>query len=245
METKMKCTEIYKVDLHHCDASGGLRVSELLRFMQECSTKDLSDSPMSQRALLESGRSYVLCKLNMSVYKSAEAYDEIEISTWPCESRGVSITRCYQARIDGALIAEVTTVWGIIDTEKRRLCKLAEFEPYINVTEEPLELDSPSRIHIPTEMQLRLVGEKTVSYSDTDINGHMNNTNYPDLYCDFIPRMSKRRIIMMGINYLGEAKEGEVLKVYMNESDGQYYFRTVKSDGTTNSEAIIMPEEIC
>ena len=240
----MKCTETYKVDLHHCDAGGNLRVSELLRFMQECSTKDLSGSIMSQTSLLEQGKSYVLCKLNMSVYKTARAYDEIEISTWPCESRGVSLTRCYQARIDGSIIAEATTVWGIIDIDKRRFCKLTEFEQYIIVTEEPLELDSPSRIHIPSDMHLRLVGEKTVLYSDTDVNGHMNNTNYPDLYCDFIPQMSKKRVIMMGINYLGETKEGEVLKVYMNESDGQYYFRTVKSDGTTNSEAIIMPEEM-
>ena len=212
--------------------------------MQECSTKDLCDSCMSQSKLVENGKSYVLCKLNMSVYKSARAYDEIEILTWPCESRGVSLVRCYQARIGGSIIAEATTVWGIIDIEKRRFCKLAEFEQYINVTEEPLELDSPSRIHIPSDMQLRLVGEKTVSYSDTDINGHMNNTNYPDLYCDFIPRMSKKRVIMMGINYSSEAKEGEVLKIYMNESDGQYFFKTVKSDGTTNSEAIIMPEEV-
>ncbi len=240
----MKCTETYKIDLHHCDASGSLRVSELLRFMQECSTKDLDGSPMSQSALIEGGRSYVLCKLNMSVYKSARAYDEIEISTWPCESRGVSLTRCYQARMDGSIIAEATTVWGIIDIEKRRFCKLGDFESYLDITEEPLELDSPSRIHIPSDMPLRLVGEKTVLYSDADVNGHMNNTNYPDLYCDFIPEMSKKRVIMMGINYLGEAKEGEVLKVYMNESDGQYYFRTVRSDGTTNSEAIIMPEDI-
>ena len=244
MEIKMKCTEIYKVDLHHCDASGCLRVSQLLRFMQECSTKDLCGSPVSQRALVEDGKSYVLCRLNMSVYKSAKAYDEIEISTWPCESRGVALTRCYQARIDGNIIAEATTVWGIIDIEKRRFCRLGDFDKYLNVTEEPLELDSPSRIHIPPEMQLRLVGEKTVLYSDTDVNGHMNNTNYPDIYCDFIPHMSKKRVIMMGINYSSEAKEGDVLKVYMNESDGQYYFRTVKSDGTTNSEAIIMPEYV-
>ena len=240
----MKCTETYKVDLHHCDASGNLRVSELLRFMQECSTKDLLGTAMSQTSLLENGKSYVLCKLNMSVYRSARAYDEIEISTWPSESRGISMTRCYQARIDGNIIAEAATVWGIIDIEKRRFCKLAEFEPYINITEEPLELDSPSRIHIPTDMTLRLVGEKTVSYSDTDVNGHMNNTNYPDMYCDFIPEMSKKRVIMMGINYSSEAKEGEVLKIYMNESDGQFYFKTVKSDGTTNSEAIIMPEDV-
>ena len=241
----MKCTEIYKIDIHHCDSHGNLKISQMLRFMQECSTKDLKDSPMSQQNLMRNGKSYVLCRLNMSVYKPAKIYDEIEISTWPCDVRGLSLTRCYQAKIGGSIAAEATTVWGIIDTATRHFCRISDFEIDLERMDKPLELDSPSRIHIPPDMTLKLVGEKIVSYSDTDFNGHMNNTNYLDVYCDFIPGMSEKHIIMLGINYSSEAREGEVLKIYMNESDGQYYIKTVKQDGSVNSEAIIMPEEIC
>lgn len=239
----MKTYRKYLVDVHHCDASGNLKISALLRFMQECSSVQLAETSMSQPKLLEQGKSYVLCRLNMSIYKSVGQYSELEISTWPCESRGLSFIRCYQARLDGNIVAEATSVWGIINIDARKFCRVSDFELGLEC-DEPLELDSPTKIHIPHDMELGLVGERAVVYSDIDINGHMNNTVYPDMLCDFIPNMSKKRILMMGINYTSEVKEGDVLKVYLAENDGQYYIRTVKSDGVTNCEAVLMPEVI-
>lgn len=239
----MKTYTKFKVDIHHCDSSGNLKTSALLKFMQECSTAQLADTPMNQTKLVDSGKTYVLCRLNMSIYKSVGPYSEIEVSTWPCESRGLSFIRCYQARLDGNIIAEATTVWGIINIEARKFCRVSDFDIGIE-TEEPLELDSPNRIHIPSDVNLGLVGERTVVYSDLDMNGHMNNTVYPDMLCDFIPGMGNKRILMLGINYSSEAKEGEVLKIYLGESDGQYYIRTQKGDGSTNCEAILMTENI-
>lgn len=239
----MKTFEKFRVDLHHCDASGSLKASALLKFMQECSTLQLENSKISQKSLLSQGKSYLLTRLNMSVYRTVCAYEEIEISTWPCESHGFSFNRCYQARVDGNIVAEATTVWGIIDFEKGRLCRVSDFECEIEC-DLPLELDSPARICIPKELELALVGERTVVYSDLDSNGHINNTNYPDMLCDFIPQMNNKRILMLGISYLSEALGGDVLKVYMTQSDGQYYIRTVKSDGSTNCEAIIMTESV-
>ena len=36
-------------------------------------------------------------------------------------------------------------------------------------------------------MNLSLVGEHTVEYSDVDVNRHLNNTKYPDMLCGFLP----------------------------------------------------------
>ena len=239
----MKTYQKHRVDIHHCDASGNLKASAMLKFMQECSTLQLENSSISQKKLVEAGKSYVLCRLNMSVYQPVHVYDEIEIATWPSESRGLSLIRCYQARLDGNIVAEAITVWGIIDIETRHLCRVSEFTLDIE-TEPALELDSPTRIHIPNDLNLSLVGERTIVYSDLDLNGHMNNTNYPDMLCDFIPDMHNKRILMLGINYVSEVVGSEVLKVYLAHNDGQYYIRTVRQDGTTNCEAIIMPENI-
>lgn len=239
----MKTYEKFKVDLHHCDATGSLKVSALLKFMQECSTVQLENSEISQKNLLDNGKSYLLTRLNMSVYKPVCAYDEIEVSTWPCESRGLSFTRCYQARRDGNIVADVITVWSIYDFARGRLCRVSDFEFDIE-TEDALELDSPARIHIPSELNLTLAGERAVVYSDLDSNGHINNTNYPDIICDFIPDMNKKRVIMMSISYVSEALYGETLKVYTTNSDGQYYIRTLRPDGAVNCEAIVMTEDV-
>ncbi len=239
----MKTYEKFKVDVHHCDSNGNLRVAQLLKFMQETSTKQLENSAISQKKLMEMGKTYVLCRLNISIYKPVRPGEEIEVATWPCESRGLSLTRCYQARIEGNIVAEVITVWGVIDIETRQLCRVSSLSVDLEC-EEPLELDSPARIHIPTDLTLGLVGERAVVYSDLDINGHMNNTNYPDMICDFLGDMQNKRVIMMGINYVSEARIGEVLKVYVTQSDGQYYVRTLCADGKVNCEAAVMLETV-
>ena len=49
-------------------------------------------------------------------------------------------------------------------------------------------------------------------------------------------------MISLGISFAHEARLGDILKVYMAESDGEYYFRTVRGDGQVNVEAIMMLE---
>lgn len=139
------------------------------------------------------------------------------------------------------MITEAASVWGLIGIEDHKLYKIEDIKFGFDI-DEPLELDSPRRVHIPRELNLSLVGERTIVYSDLDGNNHMNNTNYPDMLCDFIPDMVGRRVISLGISFAHEARLGEILKVYMAESDGEYYFRTIRSDGQVNVEAIMQLE---
>ena len=71
----------------------------------------------------------------------------------------------------------------------------------------------------------------------------MNNTRYPDIYATFMP-MDGMRIAEITINYANEAPEGDILTVYRGKANGYYYFRTVRTDGKTNSEAEIRLEGI-
>jgi acyl-ACP thioesterase len=91
---------------------------------------------------------------------------------------------------------------------------------------------------------MSLVGEYTVTYRDTDVNGHMNNTNYADILCGCIPNMKQLRVKSIGINYSSEAVLNEELKIYMSKIDGKFYFRTIRSDGKTNIEAEIITERL-
>ena len=92
---------------------------------------------------------------------------------------------------------------------------------------------------------MRLVGERAVEYADIDLNGHMNNTRYPDFLCGYIEGgMKNQQVISMSISFVSEAPLGETLKVYAGESDGLYYIRTLRGNGSVNVEAEIMLEQI-
>ncbi len=237
----MKWTENFRINSHDCDSSGRVRAALVLRYMQECANLQLQNLGPTADELRRDGKAFILSRLNLSIYGELFAYDNIEVSSWGCESRGVSFNRCYQIKRNGEIIAEAASVWGLIGFVDHKIYKVDEIEMGFGI-DEPLELDAPKRVHIPKDISLSLVGERMVVYSDLDINNHMNNTNYPDMLCDFIPNMSEKRVLSMCISFAKEAKLGETLKIYMAENDGQYYFRTVRSDGSTNIEAIIMAE---
>lgn len=237
----MKWIENYRVNSHDCNERGSVRPSLMLRYMQETANLQLYNLGPTAEELVREDRAFILSRLNMSIYGELHAYENITVSTWACESRGVSFNRCYQIRRGDELIAEAVSVWGLIGISDRRIYRVEDVTLGFDV-DEPLELDAPKRVHIPRDMKLALVGERAVVYGDIDSNRHMNNTNYPDMLCDFIPDIERKRVLNVGITFAGEAKRGEVLKIYMAENDGQYYFRTIRTDGAVNVDATVMAE---
>ena len=140
-------------------------------------------------------------------------------------------------------MAEAVSMWAMTGVHDRKLHRVSEFDlPY--GIDAMLELDMPARMRIPEEVNLSLVGEHTVMYADTDMNGHMHNTRYPDMICGFIGDMKGQRVITMALNFSGEALLGETLKVYHGTSDGTHYIRTLKANGSVNIEAEIITETI-
>lgn len=237
----MKWTENYRVNSHDCDESGRVRPSLILRYMQETANLQLRTLGPTTEQLISEDRAFILSRINISIYGELHAYEDITVRSWACESRGATFNRCYEIRRGDELIAEAASVWGLIGISDRKIYRVDDVTLGFEV-DEPLELDSPKRIHIPKDMNLTLVGERTIVYSDIDGNRHMNNTNYPDMLCCFIPEVQHKRILSVAITFAAEAKQDETLKVYMSEIDGTYYFRTIRSDGSTNVEAIIMTE---
>lgn len=239
-EKIMKWSEHYKINTHDCDPTGVVRPSLVQRYMQETANMQMKHEGPSNEELREMRLAFLLSRITVSTYAPLHAGDEIDVTSWGCESRGVSFSRCYQIKRGDEIVAEAASIWGLIGIDDHRIVRVGEVEMHFGI-DEPLELES-TRVHIPRDLGLALVGERPVVYSDLDMNNHMNNTNYPDMFCDFIPEMPGRRVANMAISYVHEAPLGELLKVYTVKSDDVWYVRTVRSDGQVNAEAEIILE---
>ena len=238
----MKWTEHYKINAHDVDFNNIVSATGIMRYMQDTANCQMEGQKPSYNELFDSGRVFVLSRMRMSIYGKLYSHDEVDVSSWACESSGVSFNRCFSVEKDGLKVAEAMSVWALLDRNTGRFVRVNDFENNYS-TDAMVELDLPARFRIPQGLQLSLVGERTVEYQDVDMNRHINNTKYPDILCGYIPNMERNRVIKLELNYLAEAPLGETLKVYMAESDGSYYFRTVLPSGKTNVEAEIMLEE--
>ncbi len=238
----MKYSYKTRVTSHDLDLNNVASPSAVLRYMQEAAYRHLEVCPPTMDELRAENKVFVLVRVSYSIYADLYAGDEIEITSWPSESRGVSFPRSARITRSGSTVAELISLWALIEPKKRTFWRSEDYHPQFEY-EEPIELDMPVRFRIPSDVQLSLVGNYTAHYCDVDVNKHINNTRYPDILCGFLPTMEGKRIDGIVISYLNEAHIGAEMKVYCSkEDDGVYYLRTVLADGTVNVEAQIITD---
>lgn len=240
----MKFTQHYTVKWHDTDANRCVRPTQLLMYMQETANVQLEAAGVSLDALRdEKGLAFLLSSISVRIYAPLYTRDEIDVQTWVGEGHGFAYTRGFCVLRDGEVVAEASSIWALMNLREKRLMRAGE-APYDIEPEEMPVLDLPRRLRMPHTEDMETVGERRIVYSDIDYNGHMNNTRYPDMLCDFTPNIRRLRVTGMSLSFLHEAAFGHTLKVYRQAAEGGYYFRTVDEDGNSCVEAALLLEEV-
>ena len=129
-------------------------------------------------------------------------------------------------------VGEASTVWVLANRSTKRPIRLE------NLPELPAQDPSTakdvtlSRIRFPDNMTLH--DRRKLYYSDTDINGHINNTRYVDLAADAAELNLRPHGVFwqeIMISYVGECFSGETLQIYRGKADGQLYIHGVGPEG--------------
>jgi len=236
----MKYTEKYKVKWHDTDASRRVRPSEMLVYMQETANLQFVSHGRDLDGERDNdGVAFILSKICVDIHAPLYAYDEIEVETFTCESRGFSFNRCFRILRGGELIAEALSVWALINLRDKKLIRAEAYD--VGFEDEPiLSVSSPLRIKMPPMGSFIECGKRKIVYSDIDYNMHMNNTKYPNMLCDFMELCDTERIAGFSLSYLHEAALGDELTVLRAKVGNIYYFKTVGTDGTLCLEAEVI-----
>ena len=222
------------VDGHDVDFNGVCRASSLIKYMQSTAQQQLTENGMSYDKLSQSGKAFILSKIKLEFTKPVYEADILEAVTFPCLSRGYSFVRCYALSRGNEVIAKAISVWALIDTERKGLIKVNDFDLRLETYEAwDITID-----HLRLPAVMTHVGKYRVAYADLDRNKHINNTRYADIFANFLP-LNQKRITDMTISYINEAKFGEELDVFLEKEDDIFYLRTVLPDGKVNSESQI------
>ena len=239
----MKWSEEYKVLYHDTNSNELVGISRIFKYLQETATSQMRAQRPSYNELLSQGKAFILSGIRVEAYEPLSYGEKITVNTWGCPARGFTFPRSYQILRGDEVVCEANSTWALVDTRTKGLIKASDVT--LNYyTDDPLVLDNPIRIRIPTELSMSLVGEYTIRYTDTDVNNHMNNTNYPDMLFNVLPNPSNKIVKSIAISYQSEAKAGDLLKLYMGRTDGKYYIRSVHENGKINVEAEIIVENL-
>lgn len=226
----------YDVDMH-----GIVRPTSLLAKLEEVGSHQMMKHRPSNDDLRKEGKGFILSRVVMCIHKDIREGDEAIGETWATDSRGLSFNRCYSLSVGGEVAASVYTVWALLDINEKKLLRYEDVKDRMIGGElSPcFEMELPVRVRMPKADEFCEVARRKVYYSDTDLNGHMNNTKYLNMFCDFVPDIQNKPLRGINISYVSEAPLGDELAVFAKEIDGVYYFKTVRSDGKTNCEAVL------
>ena len=234
----------YTVKWHDTDVNRRMRPSQLMVYLQETANEHLHDANMDLDQLRdERGLGFLLSRVSVCIYHQLYAHDEIRVQTWICDGKGLSFNRCFRVLRGDVVAAEAFTVWALMDITNQKLVRQEQFE-YPFAGEDPISISLPIRFRVPTVGEMQKIGERRIAYSDLDYNGHMNNTRYPDMLCDFTDGMTAREVVGFSLSYLQEASFEKNLSVYRLDEGEEHAFRTVDEEGNTCLEAKLFTRKI-
>lgn len=232
-----------KINSHDCDYNGVLRPSGYMRYLQECANLQVESGGFGYDDCLKKNCAFILSRVSLSVYQPLFPGDRVLCRTAPCQSKGVTFYRNSELYKNGRPVAELSSIWALVQISDKKLLTVEEAGlPFPTVPFQ--ETDVPLRFRIPKDLAFRDFGSFYVGYSVCDRNRHMNNTRYPDLFCDKLP-LEGKRLRELSVSYRTEAPLGETLSLFAAEEAGTWFLRCFRcSDGQLCAEGRLVFENL-
>lgn len=204
--------ETLTVPTYAVGPEGLLRPSALLRMQQEAGEKQLLGGGMGAVALAESGLAFVVTRLNMQITRLPRMGEEVVLTTWHRETRGVQFFRCYTlTEPDGTPLTAGVSAFALVDTENHHLLRPDALGDGALPAEPELQNGCPDpKKELPPA--LTEVAAFRPRWSELDQNGHVNNTCYADFLCDFVPSgMARKRVTGFSVRFERETLPTDTL----------------------------------
>lgn len=192
-----------------------IKPSILFNFFQSITTEHGEDLGVGLDFMQKNGQGWILSRFSVVIEKRPMFADKLTIRTWPQGFERLFFMRNYDVLDEsGGIIARASSLWLILDVEKRRPLRPASLTVSMPPNEGRVFIEGGAR-NLEKRDDLVKTSERTAFYSDIDFNGHVNNARYIEwiqdaLPCDFIKNIKKLRI---DINYVGEVARGDAVEI--------------------------------
>lgn len=224
-----------------------MKLSAVLRHMQDAAGRHLDSLGYSYEKLMEKHQVFLLSKMEILFEGSPMPEQEVTVRTRPHPAKGACFLRETQLEANGNPLIFGNAAWILADNETHRVLRPSAFDwdyPF-----DPAEFNSDiARKRIPEPENTLLLGERQIRYSDLDGNRHVNNAVYGDILCDFLPAdwMSAFPLHRVSLLYEHEAFLGDRLQITgCQTGENRWYLAGTRGDErcfAAEAEFFLSPE---
>ncbi len=218
----MDCPKIYNktviINSRDVDGTGQCKASALLGYLQDASAEHTAVCGCGRKEMVERYNVFwMLTRIQVELVRPIHWLDQLTIRTGHRGGKGILLYRDYELLVDGREVGYACALWVLSDLNTRKLLNVSQTPiPQLSDFAGGLEpkIRKLTALHPPKDMTLAEV--RTMRYSDTDVNGHVNNTKYADFACD-VMELERRQencfLAGLEITYHQECQPGEQIQI--------------------------------
>lgn len=207
---------VYRVDSRDLDLFGHCRPSAVLGLLQEAATEAACALRLSGPEVRERYNAFwMLARIRYELKRPLLWDEPVDIRTWHRGGKAAVMYREFDLSVGGEPVGQALSAWVLAGVDSRRLLHLSEIGEIEDTSGGSLcRTDTLRKLRLPDG--LRVEGERKLHYSDTDVNGHVNNTRYADFLCDALEleRVGTGKYVSrLQLCYLTECMAGETIRL--------------------------------
>ena len=227
---EMEC----RVDSRDVDLFNQCRPSAVLGLLQEAATRAALALGVSGPEVYDKyGCLWMVTRNWVELDAPLHWNDQLTIRTWHRGASGASTYRDFDIFREGKAVGQGVTIWVLVDPKEHRLFRMKNLTEFQGT--DGGELNKDIRLHklaMPEEFDGR--HRRDMRYSDTDINGHVNNIHYADFACDalHLERLCQGKFVRsFQLGYVSECRAGETVWVDTAARGDELFARGEGEDG--------------
>jgi medium-chain acyl-[acyl-carrier-protein] hydrolase len=218
-------TDHYTILPTHTNAAGDLHPAVLFDFMQQSAVKNAESLGVGVAKMRETNLAWVLNRLKLRMGQYPKVGDTIVLSTYPVRIDKYFVYRDFQLHnTEGVQIAYATSVWLLLDLNKRAMASVPSFVHGIEYPTLHNPLPPISGKVLPLKM-VDFETCRTVIAEDLDFNDHASNVSYVKWLVEAMPSDVQNRYLLteLDINYRAECYFNDpiVVQTYQKMSDNE------------------------
>ena len=220
--------EKMQITSNDVDQNLELKLSSLFRFLQTAASNNSEELHAGHWELFEHNLLWVVLRIEVKIYRTPLLDEVLTVGTHPGEARSFIYPRFFEVYDSkGKLIIAASSMWAMIDKTTRKVVVKPQGIKTIPGSVDKDDLPLPAKVSGETPI---VKDTRRVKYSEIDLNGHLNNTQYVEFLLDtHEPEFYKNhRISGININYDKEIRSGQVVTLSSNDKDPEIIRGTVE-----------------
>ena len=226
----MTFEKTYELRAADFDCHDRIRPAAILSLFQDVAGIHANELGIGFAELIARQTIWVLTKVRYELMGTPRRYGQVRVRTWPLPPARINFRREYRIETpEGEVLVEGTSEWVIVHSEKRRVMPATDVYPGDDYC---TDTHFPGRLAKVTAFALEGEGTAvTPTFTQLDINGHINNTCYADYVMDALAPVSPVTVRAFQIDYHRELLAGQTFRLHLQRGEGEVLARGISDEG--------------